>query len=220
MLRNYLIVAWRNLWRNRVYAVVSVCGLAVALVVVLIVFLFVRAELTWDRFHANAECLYQAYLIRPEIHQFSELNEHCSFTPNALGSELVANVPGIHRAVRTSFADHGAMALLRSGDQVVQEQGLYADPGFFELFTFPLIQGDPATALAAPGSVVITRRLATKLFGPADPLGQALFLSHQGTGADFTVTGVAADPPYASNFDFDWVAPFNHYQSYWHRPGP
>ena len=98
--------------------------------------------------------------------------------------------------------------LLRYEDQATEAIGRFADPGFFELFSFPLIAGDPGTALNGPNSIVLSRRLAQRLFGSDDPMGQTLQLGDRGISGYFVVTGIAADMPYESSLEFDWVIPF------------
>ena len=208
MLRNNLIVAWRNLRRYRMYTAINVGGLAAAFAVTIIVGLFLYSNLTWDRFHAKGEQIYQAYVIPPDW-QHAGLRNHYRRTPAALGTELVATIPGVLRSVRTI----DELGLLSHGDRVFDAQGQYADPGFFELFSFPLIEGDPGTALDAPNSIVLSRRLARRLFGGGDPMGQTLQLGYRGAGGDFVVTGIAADVPYASSLQFDWVIPFVHQEA-------
>ena len=209
MLRNNLIVAWRNLRRYRMYTAINVGGLAAAFAVTIIMGLFLHSDLTWDRFHAKGDQIYQVYVTPPDIPEPGMLSSSYARTPMALGAEMEATVPGVLRSVRTEDAS----GVLRYGDLVTEELGLHADSGFFELFTFPLIAGDPGTALVTPGSIVLSRRLARRLFGDDDPMGQTLQLGRRGAGGDFVVTGVAADVPYESSLQFDWVIPFVHQEA-------
>ncbi len=209
MLRNYLVCAWRNLWRYRMYSVINVGGLSAAYVVTIMVGLFLHGERTWDRFHARGERIYQVYVIWRQAEDRQALRNSYRWTPGALGAEMVATVPGVLRSVRL---EEEKQALLSYEDRVFEEQGLHADPGFFELFTFPLVAGDPATALTAPGSIVVSSRLARRLFGDdQEPMGRTVQLGWRGDAGDFVVTGVADDVPYASSLRFDWVIPFVHH---------
>ena len=117
---------------------------------------------------------------------------------------MVATLPAVLRSVRTD----DRTGLLLYGDQMTEAMGRFADPGFFDLFSFPLIAGDPGTALDAPNSIVLSRRLAQRLFGSDDPMGQTLQLGDRGISGDFVVTGIADDVPYESSLKFDWVIPF------------
>ena len=140
----------------------------------------------------------------PDFPDPGRLDEIFAWTPGALGGELVATVPGVLRSVRTDDAS----GVLRFGDLVAEEPGLHADPGFFQLFSFPLLAGDPGTVLDTPNSIVLSRRLAQRLFGSDDPMGRTLLLRTRGASDDFVVTGVAAEVPYQSSLQFDWVIPF------------
>ena len=199
MLRNNLIVAWRNLRRYRMYTAINVGGLAVAFAVAIFVGLYVHSALTWDRFHANGEQIYQVCMTHP-----AWKGKAMTGTPGDLGPEMVATFPAVLRSVRTD----DTTGLLSYGDQVTEARGRFADPEFFELFSFPLIAGDPSTALDGPNSIVLSRRMAQRLFGSDDPMGQTLQLGDRGISGDFVVTGIAADVPYESSLKFDWVIPF------------
>lgn len=199
MLRNNLIVAWRNLRRYRLYTAINVGGLAAAFAVGIIVGLHVYSALTWDRFHAKGEQIYQVCMTHPA----GKGKAHTS-TPGDLGPEMVATLPTVLRSVRTDDTS----GLLSYGDQVTEARGRFADSGFFDLFSFPLIAGDPGTALNGPNSIVLSKRMSKRLFGDADPMGQTLQLGDRGISGDFVVTGIAADAPYESSLQFDWVTPF------------
>ena len=209
MLRNNLIVAWRNLRRYRMYTAINVGGLAAAFAVTIFVGLYIHSELTWDRFHTKGKQIYQVYVIWRQAKDPGELRNSYRRTPKALGAEMVATIPGVLRSVRIE----DERGLLGHGDRVFEEQGQYVDPGFFELFSFPLIEGDPGTALDAPNSIVLSRRLARRLFGEGDPMGQTVQLGSRGADGDFVVTGIAADVPYESSLQFDWLIPFVHQET-------
>ncbi len=199
MLRNNLIVAWRNLRRYRMYTAINVGGLAVAFAVAIFVGLHMYSALTWDRFHANGEQIYQVCMTHPAGKGGARTS-----MPGDLGPEMVATLPAVLRSVRTDDTS----GLLSYGDQVTEARGRFADPNFFDLFSFPLIAGDPGTALDGPNSIVLSKRLAQRLFGSDDPMGQTLQLGDRGISGDFVVTGIAADAPYESSLQFDWVTPF------------
>ena len=128
MLRNNLIVAWRNLRRYRMYTAINVGGLAAAFAVAIFVGLYVYRALTWDRFHAKGEQIYQVCMTHP-----AWKGKAMTGTPGDLGPEMVATFPAVLRSVRTEDTS----GLLSYGDQVTEARGRFADPGFFELFSFP-----------------------------------------------------------------------------------
>ena len=201
MLRNNLIVAWRNLRRYRMYTAINVGGLAAAFAVAIFVGLYVYGALTWDRFHAKGEQIYQVCETRP-----AWKGKAMTSVPGGLGPEMVATLPAVLRSVRTEDED----GLLSYGGQEIAAKGRFADPGFFELFSFPLIAGDPGTALDAPNSIVLSKRLSQRLFGSDEPMGQTLLLGGSGISRHFIVTGVAENVPYESSLEFDWVIPYVH----------
>jgi putative ABC transport system permease protein len=193
MLKNYLKVALRTLRRHPAYAAINVLGLAVGLASVVLIALWVGDELRYDRFHENAD-LTVRIVFDGQI-------------PNAPPDRFAVTSPPIAPALR-SFPEVEAVTRLEPWDPVLRVGGRYAtgdtyyavDPGFFDVFTFPLVAGDPETALAAPYSLVVTEDMAERHFGSADVLGRSVVLNDSLT---FTVTGVAADVPTHSHLDFD-----------------
>ena len=151
MLRNNLIVAWRNLRRYRMYTAINVCGLAAAFAVTIFVGLSVHSLLTWDRFHAKGEQIYQVCMIWSAAWK----EKVQTSVPGGLGPEMVATLPAVLRSVRTQDES----GLLSYRGQEIAATGQFADPGFFELFSFPLTAGDPGTVLDEPNSIVLSRRL-------------------------------------------------------------
>ena len=201
MLRNNLIVAWRNLRRYRMYTAINVCGLAAAFAVAIFVGLYVHRALTWDRFHAKGDQIYQVCMTHP-----AWKGKAFTSTPGGLGAEMVATLPAVLRSVRTEDES----GLLSYGEQEIEAKGRFADPGFFDLFSFPLIAGDPGTVLDGPNSIVLSKRLAQRLFGSDDPMGQTLLLGGRGISGYFIVTGIAENVPHESSLKFDWVIPYVH----------
>ena len=127
--------------------------------------------------------------------------------PGGLGPEMVATLPAVLRSVRTEDED----GLLSYGGQETEAKGRFADPGFFELFSFPLIAGDPGTALDAPNSIVLSKRLSQRLFGSDDPMGQTCAAGGTVVSAD-TSLSPGSPPTCRTNpaWKFDWVIPFVH----------
>ena len=193
MLKNYLKVALRTLRRHKGYAAINVLGLAVGLASVVLIALWVGDELRYDRFHRDADRTVRI-VFDGQI-------------PNAPPDRFAVTGPPVAPALR-QFPEVEAVTrlepwdpVLRVGDRYATGDTYYAvDPGFFDVFTFPLLQGDPETALAVPYSLVVTEGMAERHFGSADVLGRSVVLSDSLT---FTVTGVAADVPVHSHLDFD-----------------
>src|SRR5690606_21614677 len=149
------------------YSVINAFGLADGMACCLLILLYVQDELAYDRFHERAGRIYR---VTSDLHVGAQEASLAS-SMNPLGPVLERTFPEVERAVRVGqFKDQ---TLVRRGDRVFYEDDFYfADPQVFDVFTFPLVSGDPATALAAPGSVVIDEDMARKYFGAEDPLGQ------------------------------------------------
>jgi len=200
MWSNYLKVAWRNIVRHKGYSFLNVFGLAVGMACALFILFWVQDELSYDRFHANAGTLY-----RVEQNQATGQGKfHVNVTPYPLGPALKAEIPEIKEATR---AARPGDLLIRYGENAFFESRVIAvDPQIFQMFTFPLAKGDPATALSRPGSLVISEDMAKKYFGAAEPMGKNVSINN--THA-FTVTGVMKNIPRNSSLRFDMLVPFD-----------
>ena len=200
MLKNYLTIALRTLQKRPLYAAINGGGLALGIASCVLIGLFVRSEWAFDRFHADADRIYRAWLFEDEgDRQFTN-----TITPIPLGPQLAADFPEVEEAVRLLTFDD----LVRRGERQFRERIHLADSAFFEVFSFPLLRGDAATALDDPNGIVLTEAMARKYFGDEDPLGQPLEVHVQGAVLPLTVTGVAADPPVTSSIRFDVVVPW------------
>lgn len=198
MLKNYLVTTLRNVRKYRGFSFINISGLAVSMAVCLLVLLFVRDQYGYERFHPHAERVYRVVSTVEEPYRTFRM----ATSPGPLGEVLrqdhAQQVEAVVRMTRFGGrAVQGALTLPFSG--------LYAEPTFFDVFGFPLVQGDPATALTAPYSVVLTEAAAQKLFGEADPMGQVLTRENVG---DFTVTGVVRLAGYETNFEFEGLLSF------------
>ncbi|MDE3257428.1 MAG: ABC transporter permease [Gemmatimonadota bacterium] len=162
MFWNYLKVAWRNLLRHPLYATINVVGLGIAISFCLLAFLFVRYEWTYDGFHENANRIYRIYA------EF-ESRRTSDNTPRELGPALSETLPDV-RSVRI----HTGMRIVHDRGQTTKVNILQADPSILDVFSFPLIKGDPANALVAPNHVVITETMAATYFPGQDPIGKSI----------------------------------------------
>ncbi|MEP0547453.1 MAG: ABC transporter permease [Rhodothermales bacterium] len=192
MLKNYLTVALRTLRRNRGFALLNVAGLALGMACVIMIALYVQDERGVDAFHERADRIARIdidFVTNGEV-------EPAGNTPGILAPTIAASMPEVEAAVRIMQADR----VLRAGGEPFQTDRLFlVDPEVFDVFTFPLRSGDPATALAEPGSIVLTETLAATLFGDAPAHGQTV----EWTDRVLTVTGVMADVPRQSHLQFD-----------------
>jgi putative ABC transport system permease protein len=200
MIKNYAVVALRNFRKHRSYSIINVAGLAIGMAVTMFIFLWIRDELSYDRFHAGARDIYR--LTEDQKGADGSIFP-VAVTPELLGPGLKAGFPEVREFTRVRPLGRNLMA---NGDRRFLEGGLiFADPSFFAVFTFPLVKGDPATALASPDALVVTESAARKYFGTEDPMGRTLrFLD----AFDFKVTGVARDVPRHSHLPFALVGNF------------
>ena len=199
MLSNYLKIAYRTLKRHKGYTSINVFGLAVGLAACLLIGLYVRSELSFDRFHEKGDRIYRVLQALP----FDEEGRLWAQTSPLLAGAMEASLPGIEEAVRLYARD----GVVKAGGDEFKEPLLFADASFFEAFTFPLLRGDPATALAAPDVVVLSEAAARRYFGTTDVVGRRLQIRVRETFYDFAVSAVAAPLPEASSIRFDVLLP-------------
>ena len=187
MFRNYLRTAFRNLAKHWGFSLLNIIGLTVGMVAFFLIFLYVRFELSYDTMHSKADRIYR---IVCDIQTPTE-TIHANQPSWAVAPHLVGQLPEIAAAVRVSQGDNW---LVTRGDQHFQQEDVaMVDSNFLDIFDFPLIKGNRATALKEPNSVVLTETTAKKFFGDANPIGQSLLLTRGKTNA--TVTGVLKDIP-------------------------
>jgi putative ABC transport system permease protein len=202
MLKNYLKTAWRNLLRQKLYAFINVLGLAVGLAFCTLIFLYVRDELTFDRFHTMKDRIYRVY--QTDFNPDGSAVRNGSWLPIPLGPAMKTDLPEVEEFIRFKQKP----CIVRAGAETVAEEILFADAPIFDVFSFPLLKGDPKTALAGPDMVVISETLARRYFGDKDPIGQHLSIRLKDRFEDFVVTGIAKDLPGNSSIRFDLLAPF------------
>ncbi len=199
MFRNYLKIAIRNMKRQKGYAFINTFGLAVGLTCFLLLMIYVRYELSYEKFHTNSHRIFRVAVHLPSWNYKGSM-DFCKTT--AILAPTLEDT--FHEVVAATCLREG-WGPLSYGDKKFQEHGIYGDTKLFEVFTFPLIEGDPETALAEPYSVVLGQRLAEKIFGDADPMGKVLRLSDE---MDFRVTGVMENVPPNSHIQFDYILSF------------
>jgi putative ABC transport system permease protein len=203
MLRNYFLIAFRNILKNKSFSLINLAGLALGLAGVVLIMAFVRFELSFDRFHEKAGRIYR---VNTGLRDNPE--SPVSFldgSADPLAAALAADIPEVARATRmvTFF---GKNIILQSENSAFLETGLFADAEFLNVFSFPLLRGDRQTALSGAGSIVLTETTVRKLFGSSDPLGKPISFRRGETVFDLSVTGVAKDIPANSHLRFDFLA--------------
>ena len=201
MWRNYMIVGLRALAKNKTYAFINIVGLAIGLAACLMLLIYVRYETSYDSWLPNAENTYQ-FQSHYRSRQTGEENR-LQMTSYIAGQRLKANFPQIDRTV---YALSSEPVVMRGGEALPTEDVLLTDNLFFDVLQFPLAQGDARSALARPGSVVLTESEARRIFGAENPMGKTLTMVSRGISTDYRVTGIARDLPRNSHMRFTMVA--------------
>jgi putative ABC transport system permease protein len=206
MLKNYIKVAFRNIRRHKAYSFINLAGLAVGLAACLLILLWVSDELSYDRFHEKSDQIYLA--LEHEAMSDGRVLTYPLFPP-AFGPALKKDFPEVLETVRMR-SPRGRT--VRVGENSFYEDGLcLADPELLSVFTFPLVHGDPETALGNPDSILITEEMAAKYFPQSDPMGKIIQVDGQ---FDFQVTGILANLPSNSHIRFDFVIPISNLEKY------
>ncbi len=203
MFFHYIKIAWRNLVRHRVLTFINVSGLSVGLACFSLFLLYAVHELSYDRFHEQAASLHRVYDWWD--YEGRSGREPSAITP--LGPALKSDLADVEDFVRIQG---GFEHLVRAGNQVNRIRVSFADPQFFSLFTFPLQEGDAATALADRHSIVLTEARALQLFGKTDIVGETVEIQNNGIYEPFVVGGVANDIPTNSTITFDILGNFGY----------
>jgi len=203
MLKNYLKITWRNLIRNRSYSAINLLGLALGLACVMLIGLWIQSELSMNRFHEKGDRLYRLWENQTYSNGFilSTIS-----TPGPMAARLEASFPEVERAVRV---DWGTEKLFTLGSQSLNEQGYYADAGFFDIFTFPLLHGNAGEVLKEPGKLAVSETLARKYFGTDEVVGKTLRIDNK---QDYAISAVFRDPPPSSTMEFDFLLPMVEYE--------
>jgi putative ABC transport system permease protein len=195
MFKNYLKTALRNLWKNKGFSSINIVGLAIGLATCLLMIIYVMDELSYDRFNEKADRIYR---LDGDI-KFGGNHFILAVSPAPAGPSMRRDYPEIETEVR--LRGRGGF-LVKKGSQNVQEgKVIYADSTLFDVFTLPMIAGDPHTALVAPHTVVITETIAKKYFNGADAVGQNLVINDS---INYKVTGVIRDIPSQSHFHYNF----------------
>ena len=193
MIKNYLTTAIRNLWRNKIFSSINIFGLAFGLSCCLLMILFIKNELSYDKFNTNAKSIYRV--------AFSDYLNQGGFatTPLPIGPALKEQFPEVKAFTRVVSQGN---TLMKYNTVEYFETLSFADEDFFKIFSFPFKEGDPATALKEPNSIVISEQMAKKYFGNEDPLNKILNIGSTGS-LNSRITGVFKKLPQNSQLQFD-----------------
>ena len=209
MIRNYFKTAWRNMKRNKTSSFINISGLSIGIACVLMIVIYIQNELSYDKFHKDAGRIFQVTLKG----NMGGQEFWAGNTPPPVGKALVSNFPEIESYTRF-YKARDIVARYESGNSIEKfftEKNIIAvDSNFLEFFGFKMLEGDPATVLLKPGSVVVTADIAKKYFGN-DPdsyreaIGKTIVMKEN--KKPFTVTGVLENIPSQSSIQFDFLMP-------------
>ncbi|MCB2221472.1 MAG: ABC transporter permease [Bacteroidetes bacterium] len=201
MFKNYLTTTIRNLIRQKGYSIINILGLSIGLAAFILIVLFVRHELSYDRFHENANRIYRVCI--DGMVAGDPLNVAVSAPP--AGPAMIREYPEI--IAQTRIKEMPQTVLFNyQGKKFYQDGLLFVDSSFFKIFSFNLLRGNPTAALVEPYSLVLTETTAIKYFGSEDPIGKMIKMNDK---SEFRVTGIVADPPSNAHFGFKVLASFS-----------
>ncbi|MEH6680560.1 MAG: ABC transporter permease [Sediminicola sp.] len=203
MIKNYLKIAWRNLISNKVFSIINISGLGIGLACCLLILLYAKDEVSYDRFHANTKDLYQ--LTCKVIEDTGKENTY-GIAGTVQGPTFAREIPEIKEYVRVKENN----SVLKMGGETFYENITWVDDNFFKVFSFSLLKGNRETALRDIRSVVLTEGIAQKYFGDTDPMGKSLELEINNKFESFIVTGIAEKAPQNSSIKFQMLLSFNY----------
>lgn len=204
MLKIYFKIAFRNLAKNKLYSLINISGLTIGITSCILIGLYVSNELSYDRFHKNIDRIARV----TTEYTVSGNKTQTGRTGSMAGPRLAAALPQIESYVRILNSDPD---VVRYGDKTfIENRFLYCDSTFFKIFSFPLVEGNPLTALDAPNKIVMSRSMEKKYFGKALALGKIVRI---GGTRDYIVSGVAQDAPANSQIQFNFLASYSSLQN-------
>lgn len=197
MFRNYFTTAFRHLAKNKLYAAINIFGLTAGLTACLLIGVYISQELSYDQFNVKKNRIVRVTM---EYAKTGTVNQTAT-TGTKVGPQFKRIFPAVEEYVRTYISS----SVVKSGSKLFDEPHiLFADPSFFQIFSFPLLEGDPATVLNSDDKIVITRSMAKKYFGNEEAINKTL----TAIGKDLTVSGICEDAPQNSQIKFDFVTRF------------
>jgi len=211
MVRNFFIIAWRNLLRKKSFSFINITGLAIGMAAATLILLWIQHEVSYDNFQEKKDRLYQVWNRYTTDGKTGCWNN----TPKPMALAISNDYPEVEKTTRVSFLPPVKIAL---GDKQFYGRGRIVDSSFLDMFTFPVIKGNAATALNDVSSIVVTEKLAKSIFGDDDPIDKVLKLDNTD---NFKVSAVVKAPPTNSQFEFEFLLPWAYMRvkgwddSYW-----
>lgn len=200
MIKNYFKIAFRNLWKNRSFSFLNIFGLTVAFSIAILLCMFALFELSYNRFHANLDNIYQVY----STDQFPEGPEASTSKSVPFAGALKEEVPGVEKITRYN----GKGVLVLHADKELQMSAAYVDPDFFSIFSFPVIKGEKKNPISKKSAVALSEYAAKRLFESTDVIGETITVITEGKESRFTVSAIIEDMPEQSSITFDLALDF------------
>jgi len=198
MLKNYFVIATRSLAKHKFFTIINVLGIAVGMCIALLFIAMLSFLWRYDTFHTNKDRIYRVISLTHDKERARAL----ASAPSELAGKLAAGYSGIEEVVRMRATLPSEVVYNNS---TLRLEGFYADANFLHVFTFPLLRGNPATALDRPHTLLITESAAARLFGNAEAVGKVITLGNDG---DFEITGILKDHPKNSHLQFEAIASY------------
>jgi putative ABC transport system permease protein len=198
MLKNFFIIAWRNLKRKKSFSIINISGLAIGMAAAVLILLWIQHEVSYDNFHEKKDRIFQAWNRYNNDGKIGCWNN----TPRIMASAIQQDYPEVEKTARLNGLPPLKMEF---GDKEFYGRGKVVDSSFLQIFTFPVVKGNTTTALDDVYSIVLTEKFAKTIFGDADPIGKTLKLDNSD---NFKVTAIVKDIPTNSAFEFEFLLPW------------
>ncbi|MFL5810658.1 MAG: ABC transporter permease [Flavisolibacter sp.] len=206
MIKSYFIIALRNVARQKGLAFINILGLSVGLACFSLFLLYAVNEFSFDRFHNNARNIYRVYRWTEAMQGDPAKGD--VYLPMPLGPAMKQDLPGIQNYVRMQEA--WSDSYVKTANRIDHVRISFADPQFFNMFSFKLASGDPGSALKGLNNIVLTKKIAEQLFGNSNPVGQTLLVKKDETFEPFVVTAIAENPPTNSSIQFEAICNYEY----------
>ena len=200
MFKNYIKVTFRNFKRHKGYSLINITGLTLGITCSVIIFLYVRNELSYDTFHEKADRIFR-------INQRGLIGNTKIAGPSTcppLAGTVMNDYPEVEKAIR--IYSESSIKIQYNNNIFIETEGYWVDASFFEVFSFKLLKGEPKEVLVNPNTIVLSKSASIKYFGEENPVGKTLVLDDE---SSYLVTGIMEDFPENSNFQFDFIASMN-----------
>ena len=201
MIKNYFKIAWRSLVHNKVYSGINIMGLSIGLAAAMLILLYSKDEVSYDRFHTNEKNIYR--VVNQWLNPDGSIKSKDGNSGHFQGPKFKESVPEVAAFVRLKSENRN----IRHKNEISNIEMLAVDSNFFSVFTFPLTAGNPKTALLEPKSIILSEEMAQKYFKSSDVLGKTIELIEEDKFVSYKITGITENCPQNSSIKFDFLIP-------------